>query len=79
MHLRATVKIIVEAFDKSMVKDIDYVLIRHSYSKGTRIIPHIHENADEFVIVSKGHFKIESEGEEKEFKLDGDQIQYHLF
>ena len=60
-----------EAFDKSMVKDADHVLIRHSYQKGVYIAPHTHDNADEYVIASEGHYKIFSEDVIKEFKLDG--------
>ncbi len=60
-----------EAFNENMVKDIDHVLIRHSYRKGRRILPHIHPEADEWVIASRGHFRISSQGEEREFDLDG--------
>lgn len=63
-----------EAFDKNMDKDIDHVLIRHSYKKGTRILPHSHIDSDEFVIASNGYFKISSEGEEKEFELNGKKV-----
>jgi quercetin dioxygenase-like cupin family protein len=63
-----------EAFEKSMRKDLDYILIRHSYIKGTNIIPHVHSDADEFVIVSKGHFKIYSEDVIKEFILKENDI-----
>jgi len=63
-----------DAFDKNMAKDIDHVLIRHSYPKGRRILPHTHPEADEYVIASKGHFRISSQGEEKEFDLDGAKV-----
>ena len=63
-----------EAFEKSMVKDIDYTLIRHSYIKGTKIIPHVHKTADEYVIAAKGHFKIFSEDVMQEFNLSGDKV-----
>ena len=63
-----------KAFDKTMEKDIDYVLIHHSYAQGTHIVPHSHDEYDEFVIVSVGHFKISSEGEEKEFDLNGEDV-----
>lgn len=63
-----------EALDKNMDKDIDHVLIRHSYRKGTVIQPHSHHDSDEYVIVSNGHFKISSEGEEQELILDGENI-----
>lgn len=63
-----------EAFEKSMVKDIDHTLIRHSYVKGTKIIPHIHGEADEYVIASKGHFIIYSEDIVKEFNLGGETV-----
>jgi hypothetical protein len=63
-----------EAFEKNMVNDIDYTLIRHSYVKGTKIMPHIHSNADEYVIASKGHFMVYSEDVMKEFKLNGDSF-----
>jgi quercetin dioxygenase-like cupin family protein len=63
-----------EAFDSCMIKDIDHVLIRHSYKKGTRIYPHRHNNADEYVITTNGHFKVESEGDEKTFNLDTETV-----
>jgi len=63
-----------DAFDESMVKDIDHVLIRHSYLKGRRILPHVHPEADEWVIASRGHFRISSRGEEREFDLDGGKV-----
>jgi hypothetical protein len=63
-----------EAFEKSMVKDIDHTLIRHSYAKGTNIIPHIHGDADEYVIASRGHFIIYSEDIVKELNLNGDSV-----
>jgi quercetin dioxygenase-like cupin family protein len=62
------------AFDKNMVKDVDHVLIRHSYLKGRRIIPHTHPEADEYVIASKGHFRISSQGDEMEFDLDSGKV-----
>ena len=65
---------IEDAFDENMVKDIDHVLIRHSYPKGRQILHHIHPEADEYVIASKGHFRISSQGEEKEFDLDGGKV-----
>ncbi len=65
---------IEDAFDENMVKDIDHVLIRHSYPKGRHILPHTHPEADEYVIASKGHFRISSQGEEKEFDLDGGKV-----
>ena len=58
------------AFDSCMEKDYDHVLIRHSYPKGRMIYPHRHDSY-EWVIASHGHFKVESEGDEKEFMLDG--------
>jgi quercetin dioxygenase-like cupin family protein len=58
-----------DAFESTMEKDYDHVLIRHAYPKGRRIYPHRHE-AHEWIIATHGHFKVESEGEEKEFKLD---------
>lgn len=60
-----------DAFDENMVKDLDHILIRHSYMRGRRILPHIHHEADEYVVASKGHFRISSQGEEKELDLDG--------
>lgn len=63
-----------DAFDKNMVKDIDHALIRHSYLKGRRILPHIHPEADEYVIASRGQFKISSQGDEREFDLDGGKV-----
>jgi quercetin dioxygenase-like cupin family protein len=63
-----------EAFDENMIKDIDHILIRHSYPKGRHILPHIHPEADEYVVTSKGHFRISSQGEEKEFDLDGGKV-----
>lgn len=63
---------LMDAFENCMVKDIDYVLIRHSYPNGTRVVPHIHEKADEFVIASRGHFIIYSEETTQEFQLDGE-------
>lgn len=59
-----------DAFEAVMEKDYDHVLIRHAYPKERRIYPHRHD-AYEWVIATHGHFKVESEGEEKEFKLDG--------
>lgn len=63
-----------EALEKSMLIDSDHILIRHSYSKGTKIIPHIHSDADEYVIASKGHFIIHSENVIKEFDLNGETV-----
>jgi quercetin dioxygenase-like cupin family protein len=63
-----------EALDKNMDKDVDHVLIRHSYRKGTLIQPHAHNDSYEFVIVSNGHLKISSEGEEQELILDGERV-----
>ena len=60
-----------EAFDENMIKDLGYSLIRHSYRQGRHILSHIHPNDDEYVIASRGHFRIFSEGTEKEFDLDG--------
>ena len=62
---------LMDAFEGCMLKDLDYVLILHSYPNGTKIVPHIHEKADEFVIASKGHFIIYSEEVTREFLLDG--------
>ena len=63
-----------EAFDENMVKDIDHVLIRHYYLKGRRILPHVHPESDEYVIASRGHFRISSQGDEREFDLDGGKV-----
>ena len=59
---------------ETMVKDIDHTLIRHSYPKGVNIIPHIHENMDEYVIARKGHFLITSEEVRREFNLKGESV-----
>ncbi|MBT3283389.1 hypothetical protein HN807_12625 [Candidatus Bathyarchaeota archaeon] len=59
-----------DAFDACMDKDYDHILIRHAYQKGRRIHPHRHD-AYEWVIATHGHFKVESEGNKKEFNLDG--------
>lgn len=67
-----------EAFDTCMTKDHDHILIRHSYRKGTKIHPHKHDTY-EWVIATHGHFIVESEGDQKEFKLEGSEtvvIQY---
>lgn len=63
-----------QAFDESMDKDVDHVLIRHSYPKRRRILPHTHPESDEYVIASKGHFRISSEGAEREFELNGEDV-----
>jgi quercetin dioxygenase-like cupin family protein len=63
-----------EAFDRNMSRDVGHVLIRHSYKKGTKIQPHMHIDSDEFVICSKGRFKISSEGDKREFELNGKNI-----
>jgi len=63
-----------DAFEEKMVEDIDHVLIRHSYLKGRRILPHVHLEADEWVIASKGHFRIYSRGDERVFDLDGEKV-----
>ena len=63
-----------EAFDENMVRDMDHVLIRHSYRKGRRILPHVHSEYDEWVIASRGHFRISSQGDEREFDLDGGNV-----
>ena len=63
-----------EALKKSLVKDIDHVLIRHSYPNGTKIMPHVHTDADEYVIISQGHFRICSENVTREFSLKGEAI-----
>jgi mannose-6-phosphate isomerase-like protein (cupin superfamily) len=62
------------ALDKNMTKDVDHVLIRHSYRQGRHILPHVHPNDDEYIIASRGHFRISSEGTEKEFDLDGTEV-----
>ena len=61
-----------DAFEATMDKDYDHVLIRHAYPNGRRINPHRHD-AYEWVIATHGHFNVESEGEKKEFKLDGEK------
>ena len=61
-----------EAFDTCMAKDRDHILIRHSYRKGLKIHPHRH-NAYEWVIATHGHFMVESEGDQKEFNLEGSE------
>jgi len=63
-----------QAFDENMDRDVDHVLIRHSYPKGRRILPHTHPDSDEYVIASKGHFRISSEGDEREFQLNGEDV-----
>ena len=63
-----------DAFDENMVKDIDHILIRHSYLQGRHILPHVHPEDDEWVIASRGHFRIASQGEEREFDLDGGKV-----
>lgn len=65
-----------EAFDTCMTKDHDHILIRHSYRKGTKIHPHKHD-AYEWVIATHGHFIVESEGDQKEFKLEGSENRGH--
>jgi hypothetical protein len=62
------------AFDGNMVRDLDHVLIRHSYKRGRHILPHVHSDYDEYVIASRGHFRISSEGNEEEFDLDGTEV-----
>ena len=62
------------ALDKNMTKDVDHVLIRHSYRQGRHILPHVHPNDDEYIIASRGHFRISSEGTEKDFDLDGTEV-----
>jgi hypothetical protein len=63
-----------EVFDRVMVKDVDHVLIRHSYVRGTRIYPHVHHDAAEWVVASSGHFKVSSMGDEEEFNLKGEDV-----
>jgi hypothetical protein len=60
-----------EAFDENMIKDVDHVLIRHSYRQGRHILPHIHPNDDEYVIASRGHFRISSGGTQKKVDIHG--------
>jgi len=62
------------AFDENMVKDLDHVLIRHSYRQGRHILPHVHPKDDEYVIASRGHFRLSSDGTEEEFDLDGTEV-----
>lgn len=62
-----------EAFDAVMKKDDDHILIRHSYPEGTKIHTHTHE-VDEWVIASKGNYRLDSQGEEMEVSLDGKQV-----
>jgi uncharacterized protein YjlB len=62
------------ALDGNMTKDLDHVLIRHSYRKGRHILPHIHPDDHEYVIASRGHFRISSGGIEEEFDLDGSEV-----
>ena len=63
-----------EAFVGNMINDLDHILIRHSYRQGRHILSHIHHNDDEYVIASRGHFRIFSEGTENEFDLDGREV-----
>ncbi len=63
-----------DALDGNMVRDVDHVLIRHSYLQGRHILPHVHPEDDEYVIASRGHFRIFSQGEEREFDLNGDNV-----
>ena len=63
-----------EAFDENMIKDVDHVLIRHSYRQGRHIFSHVHPNDDEYVIASRGHFRISSGGAEKEFDIKGREV-----
>lgn len=63
-----------ETLDENMIKDLDHVLIRHSYRRDRHILPHVHPNDDEYVIASRGHFRISSEGVEREFDLDGSEV-----
>lgn len=65
---------IEEALDASMVKDVDHVLIRHSYRRGRRILPHTHPGAEEYVIASSGRFRASSEGDEGEFSPGGGEV-----
>ena len=62
------------ALDENMVKDLDHVLIRHSYRRGRHILPHVHPQDDEYVIASRGHFRISSAGVKEEFDLDGTEV-----
>ncbi len=55
-----------------MYKDHEHGLIRYSYSKETKIYPHTH-NANELVIATHGHFRDDSEGNEKEYNPDGNE------
>ena len=63
-----------DAFEEKMFEDIDHVLIRHSYLQGRRILPHVHPESDEWVIASRGHFRISSRGDERVFDLDGGKV-----
>jgi uncharacterized protein YjlB len=63
-----------EALDGNMTKDLDHVLIRHSYRQGRHILPHVHPDDHEYVIASRGHFRISSGGIEEEFDLDGSEV-----
>ena len=63
-----------EALDDNMVKDADHIFIRHSYMKGGHILPHVHPEDDEWVIASRGHIRISSQGEEKELDLHGEKV-----
>jgi quercetin dioxygenase-like cupin family protein len=63
-----------EALHETMAKDIDHTLIRHSYIRETRIIPHVHRDNDEYVIVIEGHFRIISEEIQREFNLSGEKV-----
>jgi len=63
-----------KALECAMVRDIDHVLIRHSYQKGVNIVPHVHEHMDEYAIAQRGHFSINSEDVSREFNLTGDSV-----
>ena len=63
-----------QAFRETMVEDIDHVLIRHSYERGVNIVPHVHVDADEYVIAREGHFFVTSEDFREEFILDGGSV-----
>lgn len=67
-----------DAFSSIMAKDFEYIVLRHELSQDKKIKLHYHENANEWVVISNGSFKIILDDEEKEFNLENKVLAIKL-
>ena len=63
-----------KAFRNLIERDEKYILIRHELEPGREIKEHSHEDANEFVIVKNGSFKVLCDNKSQEFNLDNEVV-----